>query len=77
MDNEIMNENLEENVEENMEEKDNVDVEDIVDATVDSKKGSRLCYQIAPNNKPGPYWDDIEGIVTDVSDMDLSMIQNW
>ena len=50
-----MNENLEENVEENMEEKDNVDVEDIVDATVDSKKGSRLCYQIAPNNKPGPY----------------------
>ena len=42
--------------------------------TVDNRKDVRICYQIVNFNEPGTSWNDIEGIVTDTSDMVLSMI---
>lgn len=78
---ETVDENLEEDLEESMEEnenvEENVDVDDTVDEIADNKKGSRLHYQIELYNAPGSYWDDAEGLITDASDMVLSMIQNY
>ena len=72
-DDEIMDENLEENVEK----EDNTDVEDIMDATVDSRKDNRICYLIAPYNEPDTYLDKIEGLVPYASDIVLNMIQDY
>lgn len=41
---------------------------------VDDRKDVGVCYQITNFNEPGTYWNDFEGIVTDTSDMILSMI---
>ena len=47
------------------------------DKTVDNWKGSRLWYKISSYNTSGPHWNHVEGMIADVSDMVLSMTQNY
>ena len=54
-----------------------MDVKDAMDAAVDDRREIKFYYQIANYNEPGTYWNDIERVITDTSDMVMSMIQNY